>query len=102
MLETGKEILSDIESTLEQLTKNAAAIKLAKTSHLFQHELESLERIQESLLARLMNRQSLLEMDKREKALKAIRKEVLKQKVVEYAKDLRQKPARSRKARSKS
>ncbi|NGX26137.1 MAG: hypothetical protein K940chlam6_00048 [Chlamydiae bacterium] len=88
MLESSEEILEDINATLEQLTQNAAALKSAKTSHHFKHEVQHLEQMQESLLARLMHRQSLLEMDKK-KTLESIRKETIERKVVEYAKSLK-------------
>lgn len=105
MLDSNEEILSDIEQTIAQLTKNAVAIKEAKACHHFAHEIDQLERLQESLLARLMHRQELLAMNQREKITKSIRKETLEKKVIEYAKSIKsrpQKPASFRRARSKS
>lgn len=97
-----EELQLDIEQTLDALTNTANLIKEAKASHGFEHEVAALEKTQESLLARLMHRQSLLEMDKREVALETIRKEEIARKAVDYAKKMNQKVARSRRARSKS
>jgi len=96
------ELMTDINQTLDELVKTAELIKAAKVDHHFDHELEALEKTHESLLARLMHRQSLLEMDKRKIALDSIRKEEIAKKAVDYAKKLNQKSARSRRARSKS
>lgn len=86
MLDTTEEILADIEQTLEQLTQNAKVLQEAKSAHHFVHEVNQLERLQESLLARLLHRQSLLQMDKKKKVLESIKKEAIEQKIVEYAK----------------
>jgi len=96
------ELLTDIDETLDQLLKTAELIKTAKVDHSFDHELEVLEKTHESLLARLMHRQSLLEMDKRQMTLDSIRKEEIAKKAADYAKKLNQKSLRSRRARSKS
>ncbi|NGX59444.1 MAG: hypothetical protein KR126chlam3_00595 [Chlamydiae bacterium] len=96
MLESGEEIIEDIDATLEQLTQNAAALKVAKTSHHFDHEVENLERLQESLLARLMHRQSLLKMEQKQKTLESIRKETIERKVVDYARSLKSRRQRTR------
>ena len=96
------ELTKDINETLEELVKTAELIKAAKLDHHFEHEVEALEKTHESLLARLMHRQSLLEMDKRKNALDSIRKEEIAKSAVNYAKKLNQKSARSRRARSKS
>jgi len=89
-----QDICKDIDETLDQLVQNAAAIKLAKASKM--HELEKLELLQESLLARLMNRQALLDEEK----IQSIPKLKIKQKASELTR--RQKPASRRKARSRS
>lgn len=92
----------DIEHTLDQLIETAHLIKRAKIDPSFDHEREALEKTHESLLARLMHRQSLLDLDKRQDTLDSIRKEDMAKRAVEYAKKLTQKSARSRRARSKS
>ncbi len=86
MREVSDDILADIDATVTQLVENAEALKSAKMSHYFDHEIDVLERTQESLFARLMHRQALLEMDQREKTLESVRKEAVVRKVVEYAK----------------
>lgn len=97
-----EDLKKDIEQTLNKLTQTAQLIKKSKTFHGFDHEIASLEKTQESLLARLLHRQSLLEMDKHRSLLETIRKEEIARKVIDYAKTFSQKSARSRRARSKS
>lgn len=99
------DIAADIDATLNELLEIAEVLKTAKMSHHFTHEVEALERTQESLLARLIHRQSLLEMEERRKTLDSLRKEAVEKKVIEYAKSTlkrRQKRASCRSARSKS
>lgn len=91
------DIEADIDATLNELMQIAAALKTARLNH---HEIEALEKMQESLLARLMYRQSLLEMENRKITLDSIRKEAVEKKVVEFAQS--QKRAKLRSARSKS
>jgi len=93
MLTSKEDIENDINETLEQLMQNSAALKMAKANHHFAHEMEQLEKMQESLLARLMHRQSLLEMDMREKKIASIPKQAIEEKVVELGRFFRQKSA---------
>lgn len=105
MIDSSDDILIDIDETLHQLIENAQALKVAKLTGTLIHEAAALEKTQESLLARLMHRQSLLELDRRQKTLNSIRKEMIDHKVAQYAKSLKnrpQNPASLRKARSKS
>lgn len=97
------DLLADIDATLQQLVENAEALKAAKWAQQCEHEVDVLERTRESLLARLMHRQSLLDMDRRQKSLVSMRQEAVARKVIQYAKMLgSQKRARRRSARSKS
>lgn len=91
------DIVADIDATLNELMQIADALKTAKLNH---HEVDALEKMQESLLARLMHRQSLLDMENRKRTLDSLRKEAVEKKVVEYARN--QKRAKVRSARSKS
>lgn len=96
------EILEDIDSTIDRLVENAKVLKNAKAEAFFNHEVDALEKTQESLLARLMNRESMLD---KEKALKSIRQEAVHKRIAEFARkgsSRHQKFARSRKASSKS
>jgi len=108
MFHSNEDILEDIDSTLDQLTINAEALKEAKMNHFFTHEVKALEKTQESLLARLMHRQSLLVPDKKKKMLDSIKKESILKKIADDSKSLareiqrRQKRAKWRKASSKS
>lgn len=99
MNEKKEDILSDINATLEQLLQIAEALKLAKISGYFSHEVEALEKIEESLLARLMHRQSLLEMDQKKIRLNSIPHKIVK---AYRVKKPTQKWANLRKAFSKS
>lgn len=104
MLDSSDEIAADIEATLDLLLENAAALREAETSTFFTHEVDALKKTQESLLARLMHRQAILDLDNKGKVLDSIRNEEIQNKVIEFAKkgSKRQNRARSRKARSKS
>jgi len=86
MLESGEEILADINTTLDQLVQNAQALKTASMSNYFTHEVEALQKTQESLLARLMHRQSILKIEQKKKVLESIRKESIHRKIAEYSK----------------
>lgn len=55
-----EEILSDMDSTLEQLIKNANAFQKISTQSLFLSEIEALQKTQESLFARLIHMEELL------------------------------------------
>ncbi|MDN3506806.1 MAG: hypothetical protein P0S96_06220 [Simkaniaceae bacterium] len=94
MLTSKEDIENDINETLEQLLQNSAALKMAPENSF---EFEQLEKLQESLLARLMHRQSLLDLENRAKKIAPIQKEAITKKASEL-----QKSARLRKARSRS
>lgn len=94
MRESSEELLADIDATLSELMQTAEALKAAKSAHHFSYEVELLENTQESLLARLLHRQSILEMDERKKMLDSIKKEDIEKKVVEYAKSLKKRRRR--------
>jgi hypothetical protein len=100
-----RELQSDIDSTIEELVETSRLLKEAKVKRYFCEEVEALEKTQESLLARLIHRQSLIDADSKQQKLASIRKEMIEKKVIEYAKASpkpAQKPARVRRARSKS
>ena len=50
-----REILNEIDETLDQLIKNAAALNEVTSDPLYQREIEALQKMQESLLARLLH-----------------------------------------------
>jgi len=95
-----QDILSDIESTLNELIEVGSALKEARFSTSFPHEIEALEKTQESLLARLIHRESLLVEEPKKKMLRSIRKEMVEKKIADSA--VRQKRASFRRASSKS
>lgn len=68
-----REVLNEIDETLDQLIKNAAALKEVSSDPLFKHETEALQKTQESLLARLIHLDQFLE-DKSDKIISEKRK----------------------------
>lgn len=65
MIRSGEEILSDIDTTLDQLIQNAATINRISFDTLFANEMEALQKTQESLLARLIHMNDLLDQDEK-------------------------------------
>jgi hypothetical protein len=61
MINSGEAILSDIDSTLDQLIRNADAMNCITDRHLFTTEVKAMHKTQESLLARLMHMHELYE-----------------------------------------
>jgi len=103
MDDSHKEIVHDIESTLDELIELGSALKTAKTSASFNHEVEALEKLQESLLARLIDRESVFDRDPKKKMLESIRRDTLYQKIAEYGKKgARKKPQKRANFRSAS
>lgn len=56
-----REVLNEIDETLDQLIKNAAALKEVSEDPLFTREVEALKKTQESLLARLLHLDQFLD-----------------------------------------
>ena len=50
-----RELLNEIDATLDQLIKNAAALTEVSSDPLYNTEVEALQKMQESLLARLLH-----------------------------------------------
>jgi hypothetical protein len=67
MLKNADQILADIDSTLDQLICNAEVISLETLSVL---ELEAMQKTQESLLARVVHMDELMDAAKKRQALK--------------------------------
>lgn len=65
MIRSGEEILVDIDTTLDQLIQNAATINCISFDTLFTNEMEALQKTQESLLARLVHMNDLLDRDEK-------------------------------------
>ncbi len=65
MLNTGEDILNDIDATLEQLICNADIMKGITDKPLLSCEVTALQKTQESLMARLIHMQDLLEKEKK-------------------------------------
>lgn len=86
MLNSGKEIWEDIDATLDQLLANASAMKRAISSEDLMQEVEALQKTQESLLARLVHRHTLLQNDKKKKITEELRTEALQKKLADYDK----------------
>ncbi len=58
-----QKILSEIDVTLDQLIKNAAALQEGKNDPSCETEMEALQKTQESLLARLLHLDGCLKKD---------------------------------------
>jgi hypothetical protein len=65
MKNSGEVILSDIDSTLDQLIRNADAMNRIKDRRLFTNEVKAMHKTQESLIARLMHMHELYENEKK-------------------------------------
>ena len=61
---------SEIDLTLDQLHKNATALKEISSDRLYESEAQALRLTQDSLLARLLHLQEHLKEEKRAKILK--------------------------------
>lgn len=70
MKRSGEEILADIDATLDQLIQNADAISYVSVNSLCENEVEALQKTQESLLARLMHMDRLLDSDQKKTHMK--------------------------------
>jgi hypothetical protein len=66
MMSSGEAILIDIDSTLDQLIRNADAMNQITDRQLFTSEVKAMHKTQESLLARLMHMHELYESEKKE------------------------------------
>jgi hypothetical protein len=62
MIRSGEEILADIDTTLDQLIQNAEVIRY---DYLCENEIEALQKTQESLLARLIHMDLLLDNEQK-------------------------------------
>ena len=104
MRESDEDLLAEIDATIDQLLENAKAMKEAKRDAHSNHEIQAFEKTQESLLARLIHRESILGLEKKQKMLQSIRTEDVHKKIAEFARKSlrRQNRASTRKARSKS
>lgn len=85
MLSCEKEILDDIDATIDQLLANASAMKCALISDLAE-ETEALQKTQESLLARLIHRHTLLQNEKKKKGSDLLRKKQMQKRILDYGK----------------
>lgn len=65
MISSGEAILADIDSTLDQLIRNADAMNRITDRRLFTSEVKAMHKTQESLLARLMHMHELYEDKKK-------------------------------------
>jgi hypothetical protein len=67
-----REILNEIDATLDQLIKNAAALNEVTSNPLYQTEVDALQKMQESLLARLLHLDGFLEEKSQNKTERSI------------------------------
>lgn len=62
-----KSILAEMDATLDQLIANAKTIQGISLKNLQSHEIEALQKTQESLLAHLIHLDDLLNQDRKKK-----------------------------------
>ena len=67
-----REILNEIDATLDQLIKNAAALNEVTSNPLYQTEVDALQKMQESLLARLLHLDGFLKEKSQNKTERSI------------------------------
>lgn len=73
-------ILAEIDATLDQLIQNAKSIQEISLKQLQTHEIDALQKTQESLLAHLIHMDKLLDKDQK----KTLQETNLKEKVLQY------------------
>lgn len=93
MIRSSEEILIDIDQTLDQLIINAKIIQKIELDQLQISELEALQKTQESLLARLIDMNDLLKVQK--KKVSAAAKMQVEKKIEKFARSKRRKLAKS-------
>ncbi len=88
MLQSGEDILADIDITLDQLILNAETISSISLNSLFTDEMQALQKMQESLLARLLHMNDLLEPDEKHTTLrkKPVEMGIIEEKMVTFGK----------------
>ena len=84
MIQSGEEILLDIDETLDQLIENTDVIKRITLNSLYTSEVEALQKTQESLLARLVHMNDLLKDRKDGKVLNTF--ESIEHKIIRFGK----------------
>lgn len=73
-MKSTEEILSEIDSTLDQLIENGNTLKKIAKKNQFDCEIQVLQKTQESLLARFMHLQELLYKNQKQIQLEQIEK----------------------------
>ena len=88
MINSGEAILADIDSTLDQLIRNADAMNQITDRRLFTSEVKAMHKTQESLLARLMHMHELYEGKKQVIGVRAqkMRLNTIEHKLAEFGK----------------
>jgi hypothetical protein len=65
MIRSGEEILADIDATLDHLIENAEVMKNTSIKSICESEIAALQKTQESLLARLIHMDQLLDSEQK-------------------------------------
>lgn len=84
MLKSGEDILADIDATLDQLIRNAAAISEISISTLQENEMVAIQKTQESLLARLVHMNHLLDSEKKAAQMRKRPAYKIEEKIAEF------------------
>ncbi len=84
-MELGEEVLNDLDATIDALIANANTLRELERKQKFETEVQALKKTQESLLARILHRQQLLdEKRRRELTDRAAEKEELIDRKIEH------------------
>jgi hypothetical protein len=88
MISSAEIILSDMDSTLDQLLHNADAVHRITDRPLFTNEVKAMHKTQESLMARLVHMHELYEKEKKCIGLRAqkMRMKTIEHKLIEFGK----------------
>lgn len=85
MFSSVHEMVKDLSETIEQLLKNENALLKIEHCSEYRHELEALEKMQESLLSHAVHITDLIENDKRMTKRIEVRVNSVREKILRYA-----------------
>ena len=85
MIKSGEEILADIDITLDQLIRNAEVLRDASVKVISENEVESLQKMQESLLSHILLMDTLLSKKKKQELLQKKAAQQIQQKIATFS-----------------
>jgi len=85
MIESDEQILADIDSTLDQLIRNAEVIHIVPIENITEIEIAALQKTQTSLVAHLFHMNALLNKEKKQKLLHKKSAAQLEEKMTQFS-----------------